>query len=423
MKITKPNLLLFFLLITAAILNGCTEPVEEEPQPNTQSIVGYVQKGPFLNGSSVTVYDLNSFINPTGISFNTQITNNQGKFSLEEIPLSSNIIRVRADGFYFNEVLGKQSNSQITLYAISDITRNSTINVNLLTHLEKARVEYLMQNNETTFSEAKKQAQREILAIFNIANDSIDTSEKLDISEGGEDNGILLAVTSILQAYRSEGQLSELLANISNDILEDGLLDDSELGSALINQAVYLDSAGIKANLEKRYNDIGGTATVPTFGKYIKNFIEKTTFQPTEMLIKYPATGLHGINILDVAKVEYFKSTTDKFSFAAELPTGAALKIKISAIASSEPNNVHEGDSASNNSANGAKSIWYYSVTSNINWSVSNFDNVNYVQYLTAIDDDKNCDLGIMFERGKFLIEYFEMGSQTATRKKTITVR
>jgi hypothetical protein len=420
----KPTfyLQLIILFAFATFLNGCTD-TEEEPQSTTQSIVGYVQKGPFLNGSSVTVYDLNSFLNPTGISFNTQITNNQGKFSLEEIPLSSNVIRVRADGFYYNEVLGKQSNSQLTLYAISDITRNSTINVNLLTHLEKARVEYLLQDNEITFSEAKKQAQREILAIFNIDKDSVDSSEKLDISEEGDDNGILLAVTSILQAFRSESQLSELLANISNDILEDGLLDDTELGSALINQAVYLDSAGIKANLEKRYNDIGGTATVPSFGKHIKNFIEKTPFQPTEMLIKYPSTGLHGTNILDVAKVEYFKSTTGKFSLAAQLPTGTALKIKISAISSSEPTNVHEGDSASNNTTTGAKSIWYYSITTNINWSISTFDNVNYVQYLTAIEDDKNCDLGITFERGKFLIEYFEMGAQVASRKKIITVK
>ena len=48
-------------------------------------------------------------------------------------------------------------------------------------------------------------------------------SEYLDISQPGDKNAILLAISVILQGYLSVAELSELLANITTDIREDGL--------------------------------------------------------------------------------------------------------------------------------------------------------------------------------------------------------
>jgi len=47
-----------------------------------QNVIGYAQKGPFINGSSVTVYDLQSNLSPTGKSFNAQIIDNKGHLNL-----------------------------------------------------------------------------------------------------------------------------------------------------------------------------------------------------------------------------------------------------------------------------------------------------------------------------------------------------
>lgn len=50
----------------------------------------------------------------------------------------------------------------------------------------------------------------------------------------GDDNAILLAVSLILQGYPYTSNLSELLAKISTDIREDGVLKNPALGSILI---------------------------------------------------------------------------------------------------------------------------------------------------------------------------------------------
>jgi hypothetical protein len=40
--------------------------------------------------------------------------------------------------------MGKSSSTPLTLYALSDLNDPGTTNINLMTHLERPRVEYLM---------------------------------------------------------------------------------------------------------------------------------------------------------------------------------------------------------------------------------------------------------------------------------------
>ena len=411
-----------FLLTMTVLMTNCTKDATPDPivtpVVKTQNIVGYAQKGPFINGSSVTVYDLLADLSATGKSYNAQITDNKGTFQLTNIALSSNYINLRADGFYFNEVSGQQSAAQITLYALSDIAGKTDINVNILTHLEKARVEYLMKNGKT-FADSKIQAQKEILAIFNIEKSDIQTSENLNISETGDDNAILLAISAILQGYRSESEMTELLSNISNDIKEDGILNSAALGSALINHARTLNADSIKSNLTKRYSEIGATVTIPDFEKYIANFISKTQFIVTQSLITYPLKGLHGANILSLATTNYTPDKDANFNLAAYLANGAALKIKITSL-SADTTIINPTDSTQTEIIV-KKARWFYGYGTAINWSISIFDELNYTQTFTAIESDKTCDLEMAFEKGRFKIDYFEMNSIVPTRTKTIT--
>ncbi len=70
----------------------------------------------------------------------------------------------------------------ITLNALVDISGKSDIDVNVLTHLEKPRVEYLMKSG-MPFTDAKNQAQKEILNIFEITKNDMKASENLNIAE------------------------------------------------------------------------------------------------------------------------------------------------------------------------------------------------------------------------------------------------
>jgi hypothetical protein len=390
-----------------AILTSCKKD-DGSDAGKIQKVNGYVQKGPFINGSSVTLYDLKSDLSPTGKSYNSQISDNKGTFQMNNISVSSGYFSLRADGFYFNEVSGEQSAAQITLYALSDIGGKGDININILTHLEKPRVEYLM-NNGKSFAEAKSQALKEILGIFNMEKDDIKTSENLNLSEGGDDNGILLAISSILQGYRSESELTELLSNISNDIKEDGTMDSGALGSLLINHAINLDTVTIKTNLADRYSDIGAPSSIPVFGKYISNFISKTKFVVTQFPLTYPETGINGENILSLTKTTYTGGFDATHSLAAQLASGTSLKIKIKSIFTYDDTGAV------------TKPLWYRSSGSEINWSVSDFDFDNYAQTFTAIESGKSCDLKMFFEPGSFTIEYYEMNTALPTRTKTIT--
>jgi hypothetical protein len=384
------------LLIAVFILFSCKKENQSTSILTKENISGYVQKGPFINGTSISVNELSADLSQTGKVYNTQVVDNKGSFNFGNVELKSNYVSLRADGFYFNEISGEQSKSQITLYALSDVSNKSSVNINLLTHLEKARIEYLISEG-IDFQDAKKQALSEIIKIFSINEATETTSETLDIAKKGDDNGKLLAISLILQGYRSEGELTELLSNISTDIREDGILDNKTLGSELINHAVYLNLNSIRENLEKRFSDLGVNAEVPDFEKYINAFIENSTFDITASLIEYPSLGENGKNILDLNELIYGDA---EFSLAANLHQGTKLKIKITSL--------------------GTKDFFMQPFTVK-NWTMSVYNETTKSQYFTAIDSDKNCDLLMVFDSGDFLIEYFEMGALEPNRTKIIT--
>jgi hypothetical protein len=51
----------------------------------TYSISGYIQKGPFINGTSLTVYELAQNFSQTGSSYSSQVYDNIGSFEIVNI--------------------------------------------------------------------------------------------------------------------------------------------------------------------------------------------------------------------------------------------------------------------------------------------------------------------------------------------------
>ena len=329
---------LLYIFLGLSLMFGCSDDSDGDNSNNNNiegaNISGFAQKGPFLNGSSVILSELNESLTQTGLTYTSQIIDNTGAFEITGISLASSYAALRVDGYYFNEVCGEQSNSQITLNAISVISDERNININVLTHLEKARVEYLMTNNSLTIGEAKSQAQSEVLAIFNIS-ESIDSSENLNISSQTVGDAVLIAVSSILQGFRSESEYSELMANIITDIRTDGELNSSSLGSQLISQAVLLNASDITSNLESRYESLGMNISVPEFESYITNFINNSEFTlDNSLVIDYPETGSQGYpNILSTQNGNNFEMWSDYFmcsySFTANVNTENCTSLRI----------------------------------------------------------------------------------------------
>lgn len=270
-KVKFLRLFLFFGFFAAgSIMHSCEK--EPEIQIKKEKINGYIQKGPFINGTQILMSELNDSFEKTGKIFSSQISNDRGAFEINNIELVSQYVDFSATGFYFNEITGEISPVSLTLFAISDISDISTVNVNVLTHLEKRRVEFLL-NDDRSFSEAKKMAQAEVLALFGIHKDGMQDSENLDISINHDDNAILLAISLILQGERSVGELTELLASISTDIREDGVLNNENVFIDLRNSTKNLNPEIIRENLTDRYNALGITASIPEFETYIESFL------------------------------------------------------------------------------------------------------------------------------------------------------
>ena len=213
--------------------------------------------------------ELDSSMTPTGNTFTGTIDDNTGSFSIKGT-LTNKIVELSALGYYFNEVSGSLSNATLTLSALSDLTDSSSVNVNLMTHLEKKRVEYLIDNSKMTFAAAKSQAQTEILKIFNINNVTLGNSETLDISKSGDGNAVLLAISAILQSDKTEAELTELLSTINTDIRTDGTLDSTNTKATLVTAVDYIKAllSTIRSNIESRYSNLGISATIPAFESY-----------------------------------------------------------------------------------------------------------------------------------------------------------
>ena len=261
---------------------GSGDVVPGEDVVSLAKLSGVSQKGPFINGSTVTLFELDGSrsLVQTGRTFGGEIITDDGRFSVNNVSLKSSYVRMTANGFYRNEVTGKNSASSIVLNAYSDLQARSSVNINLLTHLEYYRVGYLMENAlESTIKAAKKRAQKEIFAAFGIDNNGFGYSEDLDVFGEGDQNAALLAMSILLQGDRSEADLSALLASVGKDIEKDGKWDENAVTRAKI--ADWADSVdfGLKGSLtlSKIKSNVSGwgLGSVPNFEKYIRDFRNK----------------------------------------------------------------------------------------------------------------------------------------------------
>ncbi|MFA5995215.1 MAG: IPT/TIG domain-containing protein [Patescibacteria group bacterium] len=235
----------------------------------TKQVAGYVQKGPFISGSTIIIQELDDKLQPNGKTYQVVTNSDFGDYTLSK-KMSANYVEVIAQGYYYNEVTGALSAAPLTLRAVAQIAEHSNININVLTTLASPRIRYLVEQQQLSFVDAKQEAEREVLQLFQMQPSNIAAFETMNISQDSANNGVLLAASVILQGQQSVAELSELLAKLSLDIEIDGKIDNQNLLTLLQNNASHLNTYSIKNNLEKRYQALGVEGTIPVFTQYIK---------------------------------------------------------------------------------------------------------------------------------------------------------
>lgn len=372
-----------------------TDTLENVSIPTT--IKGFIQKGPFSNGSSVTISDLNNNFNPTGKTFISSIFNDLGEFTINDVKLTSGNVEILADGFFFDENSGKLSQERIQLGAIFNVSDSVPITVNLLTHLEKERVKTLLSEGKK-FNDAKAQSQKEVLNIFGYTSNSLINSEQLNITNTTEGDAILLAISTIFMGSSSVADLSKLLADIIVDIKADGSLNNADLKNQLVKQAYWVNSKQVAANILEKYKS-KNISKLPNFESYLNQFMENNPIE-NKLLFTYPQEGSYGTNILAIQDT-IIKSDV-YYSLSAIVPKNGNLKISI------------KGDEGVS---------WFYAVDSRTGWTISNYDNTAIYQTFTSQITQTPTDLKLVFKgNGKVNISYFENNLDNPTQIKKLII-
>ncbi len=397
------SIVLSLALIGLLALASCTK----EKAGGVFSFTGKVQKGPFVTGTTITVNELNESLGQTGKSFTTSITSDDGSFSLSNLEMESDLALLTGNGFYFNEVLGELSSAQVTLQALADLSNDETVNINVLTHITKARIETLVREGKS-FSDAKRQAEGEFQDFLGVTDHFNQGFEQMSIASQGDFNAMLLAFSIILQRPSHflevvptlPAELTWLMTNLSTDFADNGAIGKEELVDTLLYNISMQDQAYIRRHIENYYSGLGLDVQIPDFESYITLFQAAHQELVTEFLYPDEASpapemgpGGEVANLL-VKDITQFDGDLS-YVVAAITPLGKSLKVKITGSIQLDLNNG-----------------WHVTEYTNNSFTIEAQRQNELVSMLVyLLDDSKN---------GSATIEYYE-DSDTPTFTKQIT--
>ena len=226
--------------------------------PTVFNVMGKVEKGPMIRGSHVNMRTLDEYMTPTGSFYSATIDNNMGDFNYGALKINSPYAQLTADGYFFNEVDGELSEGTIKLDAIVDLKDNSTINVNVLTHLKSKRIHHLVTTKGMTFKEANAQAQKELLTQFGLQQYASKDASQFSLTSGDDASGALIAISSLVLTDRSDAEIVEYLSILSNEFGTEGAFSQ-ETKKKIQSGKNYLNARldRISENIKSRYKELG----------------------------------------------------------------------------------------------------------------------------------------------------------------------
>lgn len=225
---------------------------------------------PFETLTAVSVLELNGeTLEETGRVYRGWSTGGLGGYEVHGVTLASQYAAVEISGNYRLAVSGSVTDIPVTLKALVDFSETSSVNVNLLTHLEYARVRSLVASGKSV-ADARQQAESEILDALGIEG-SVGNFGDLDIAYSDDGSAILLAVDVIIQGNVSDVQLLLRLKNFAGDIERNGEWKDSTVKTEMADWAMQADLGGKLAAVRKNMES-WGLDEVPNFEKHVRMF-------------------------------------------------------------------------------------------------------------------------------------------------------
>lgn len=265
---TKSKLISLTLL--CVMLIACSkESGTDAPTPQTYNVSGVVEKGPFVSGSTISIQPLDEKMQSLGTLYNTTIKNNTGEFSFGSQEFLMPYAELTADGYFFNEIKGELSTGILRLRSVVNLSNSNTINVNILTHLKHPRILRLISQG-VSFEKANKQAQSELLSAFGLQKyaDKTDASQ-FSITSGNDEAAVLTAISALILTNRSEAQITEYLALLSDEFGRDGKFSTQSMKTiADDRKKIHHKLQDIEQNIINRYSELGREISVKDLYAY-----------------------------------------------------------------------------------------------------------------------------------------------------------
>lgn len=303
------HVILFCLLVASTLFTACSDDTDRPtPQnPVKYTVTGKVEKGPFIQGSTINIQPLDENFAATGKIYTATIKNDEGAFDFPAQEFNSPYAKLSTDGYFFNEVTGKLSKGQIHMEALVDLSDKTTVNINLLTHLKTERVKKLLDTG-MSFKEANTQAQKELLTNFGLQQYTATDASGFSITSGTKEAGALIVFSSALLYERSEAELTEYLSKLNQEFTAQGKLTD-EMKKEYLDNCVQLDLDRINEHIIERYRDLNKEVTVP----------------PLQYFVDWDGDGIAGNELGDGGEMQ-LAFETDTLSVPVE---GGTFRVKV----------------------------------------------------------------------------------------------
>lgn len=240
---------------------------------NNVSILGAAQKGPFKFDSPLQLREAllrNDSLIYSARKYVDEISSNKGDFVIPKVNLIYPYAVLEVRGLWRNEVSGEYSRDSMTLRVLTDLSKRTEVNINLLTHLEYDRVAKLVSKGYSVYA-AKKQADYEIMTAFGFAT-SVEYSEDLktfvpSTSENYAENATLMAISLLFIGDRSETEIQNAIGDFKSDIADDGEWNNGVMKANMADWAESFDGSLVRANV-KSWNILD----IPDYESYLTVF-------------------------------------------------------------------------------------------------------------------------------------------------------
>jgi hypothetical protein len=263
--------MIWMWMIAAALLPACScNDSSGSGDAGPVTITGALQKGPFIQGSSLDVAMLDATGAPTGLSYGTTTTSDLGDFSVTAATTGPS--ELVGEGYYFNEITNGLSGAPSTLRAIYEVVGSGeqSAYLNVFTHMSSGLAMSRLANGDTVH-DAVAYAENALFAALGILHPSgaLEANGTMMDLAGADspDNQYIAAVSCIIDKaaeLRAEtpdevdAQLQSLINDIRSQLQKSENITDEYKGYIRAGEAALDPQADCMQNLSDYLYDKTG---------------------------------------------------------------------------------------------------------------------------------------------------------------------